>query len=104
LLTLYGLGAPATIIEKQYKRNAEYQRALEPVNESNIRKMRDPEQFKEFLGCGQRYHDFLVFFQRELEENGIDAVLQKYLFSGTALADDLLVRLFAGMIKTSRFI
>jgi hypothetical protein len=95
---LYGLGAPAAIIEKLYKHNAGYQQALEPVNESNVRSMRDPEQFKKFLGCGQRYHDFLIFFQRELEENGIETVLQIYLFSGTALADNLLVRLFAGMI------
>lgn len=59
--------------------------------------MSDPEKFKKYLGKEKYYHDFLVFFQKEMEKNGWEDVLNRYFFAGTEEADDLLGRLFAGM-------
>ena len=70
--------------------------------------MADPEKFKKFIGQDVHYHDFLVFFQKELEAKGVDGVLNEYIFAGTyhanrnthtkvigdERADDMLVRLF----------
>jgi hypothetical protein len=96
ILSLYGLGAPASVLEKQYKENVAYQLKPKPVNEKNVQAMRDPEQFKKFLGKRKHVHDFIVFFQREMEAKGLEVVLQEYLFSKTEIADDMLVRMFAG--------
>jgi hypothetical protein len=76
--------------------------------------MADPEKFKRFLGQDTHYHDFLVFFQKELEAKGVNGVLNEYLFAGTypvnrkilmlkfigdERADDMLVRLFSGKFQ-----
>jgi len=45
--------------------------------------MADSEKFKKFMGQGTHYHDFLIFFQKELEAKGVDGVLNEYLFAGT---------------------
>jgi hypothetical protein len=97
LLTLYGLGAPASVIEKQYRANASYQRPALPVKEEEVQDMTNPAHFKSYLGKGKYYHDFLVFFQREMEQKGWEDVLNEYVFKGDERADDLLTRLFAGI-------
>jgi hypothetical protein len=85
ILSLYGLGAPASVIEKQFERNASYQCPPKPVTEEVVQNMADPEKFKEYLGQDTHYHDFLVFFQKELEAKGVDGVLNEYLFAGKYL-------------------
>lgn len=61
--------------------------------------MNDPIKFKKYLGNRKYYQDFLVFFQRQIEENeeGWEGVLKEFLWKGDERADDLLVRTFAGM-------
>jgi hypothetical protein len=96
LLTLYALGAPASVIEKHYRRNAAYQRPQFPVEERNVTDMGNPEHFTKYMGREKYYHDYVIFFQREMELKGWESVLNEYLFSGTEQADDLLARTFAG--------
>jgi hypothetical protein len=97
LLTLYGLGAPASVIEGHYRRNADYQRPQFPVQERTVTDMADPEHFKKYLGQGRYYHDYVTFFQKEMEKKGWENVLNEYLFSDTAQANDLLGRTLGGM-------
>lgn len=96
LLTLYGLGAPVSVIEANYKRNAGYQRPQLPTKEATVADMANPEHFLKYLGQEKYYHDYVVFFQKEMEKMGWEKVLNEYLFSGTAQADALFGRLFAG--------
>lgn len=103
LLTLYGLGAPASVIEKHYQRNAAYQRPQFPVEERTVTDMANPECFIKDMGQEKFYHDYLTFFQREMEKKGWENVLNEYLFSGTKQADDLLARTFAGELALSYF-
>jgi hypothetical protein len=102
LLTLYALGAPPETIQKQYDKNKSYQRPLVPVNEQEVAAMHDPKEFKMCLGNEKYYHDYLIFFQREMEEKGWKEVVNEYLFKGDERAEDMLVRLHAG-ISIPRF-
>lgn len=60
--------------------------------------MHQPDRFKTYLGEEKYYHDFLVFFQKEMEAKGWQDVLNEYVFSGSERADDMLVRMFAGFL------
>jgi Questin oxidase-like len=96
LLTLYGLGAPAELIEKGYNENITHKRPIIQTGEPVVDNLSDPEQFKKYLGKEKYYHDFLVFFQNEFEKKGWENVLNEYVFAGDERADDLLGRLYGG--------
>jgi len=98
LLSLYGLGASATIIERQYRHNAGYQKSAISVDERIVQDMSNPELFKKYLGQGKYYHDFLIFWQKEMENKGWENVLNEYVFAGNDRADDMFARLYAGFL------
>ena len=58
--------------------------------------MHDPEKCKTYLADEKYYHDFLVFFQEEMDKKGWENVLNEYLFRGDEIADDMLVRMYGG--------
>ncbi|KAL6155196.1 hypothetical protein ACJQWK_01262 [Exserohilum turcicum] len=60
--------------------------------------MHDPERFKSYLGKEKYYHDFLVYFQQEIDKKGWQATLHEYVFCQTPRADDMLVRMFSGVL------
>jgi len=96
LLTLYGLGAPAEIIEKRYKENANYQRPAIQSKERTLEDLSNPENFKKYLNKEKYYRDYLVFWQDEIEKKGWENVLNEYVFAGDERADDLFGRLYGG--------
>jgi hypothetical protein len=98
LLTLYALNARPSEIQRGYDDNASYQRSNIPIQPAVVKDMHIPEKFDSYLGNEKRYHDYLVYFQEEIEKKGWQDVLNEYVFSGTKRADDLLVRLFAGFL------
>lgn len=98
LLTLFALNASPAEIQKGYDENASYQRPPEPLKESIVNDMHEPEKFKTYLGKEKYYHDFLVFFQKEMEAKSWQNVLTEYLFANDDRANDMLCRLFAGYL------
>ena len=70
------------MIEKQFNLNISYQTPALPVETPVVHDMSDPDKFSKYLGVKERYHDFLVFFQNELETKGVEGVLQEYIFAG----------------------
>jgi hypothetical protein len=60
--------------------------------------MHEPERFKTYLGDEKYYHDFLVFFQKEIELKSWQDVLNEYVFANDERADDMLVRMFSGFL------
>ncbi|KAF3045941.1 hypothetical protein E8E12_008299 [Didymella heteroderae] len=98
LLTLFALGATPQEIQRGYDINVSYQRPPEPLRDSIIKDMHQPGRFNTYLGKEQFYHDFLVFFQKEIEEKTWQKVLEEYFFARDDRADDLLARLFAGFL------
>jgi len=93
LLTLYGTGASSAPLQKGYDGNTSYQRSTTPKLPQEMRSWDDAKQY---LGKEQYYSDFLVFFQKEIDKMGWEAVMAEYVFKGDERADDLLGRLFAG--------
>lgn len=60
--------------------------------------MTNPEHFQKYLGKEKYYQDFLVFWQNEIEKKGWENVLNEYVFAGNERADNLLTRLYAGVL------
>lgn len=59
--------------------------------------MHDPHHFQEYLNREEHYHNYLEFFRDEISRVGYEAVVLKYLLSGSDQADDLLTRCFGGI-------
>ncbi|KAH6638900.1 hypothetical protein C7974DRAFT_373204 [Boeremia exigua] len=98
LLTIFALGATPQEIQQGYDTNVSYQRPPEPLKEAIVNDMRKPERFKTYLGKEQYYHDFLVFFQKEIETKTWQRVLDEFLFASDERAEDLLARSYAGFL------
>ena len=98
VLSLYGVAASPTDIQRAYDNNSTYQRPAR-VAEDRVKNQEDFEAKRGKLG---EYANFLTFFQGEISEKGVGSVVNEYLFSRTELAEDMLVRLFGGML-TSMF-
>lgn len=96
LLTFFALGATPEQIQRAFDNNKGAQRHQLPVNKRNVRSMADPAEFKRFLGKEQYFHDFEIFFRKEIEEKGWQDVLNKQLFAGDEHSERLLTRMFAG--------
>ena len=100
LFTIYSLGASPAQIREAYERNTDCQRPLGPLDEDVVQAMSDPLKFQSFLGDEKYYHDWVAFFQREmdLDTRGWQGVLKTHLLSRTANADALFVRMYAGFL------
>jgi len=98
LLTIFALGATAPQIQKAYDDNAKYQRPQFPVDKDTVSSMSNPEQFKKYLGNERYFHDYEIYFRREIEKHSGDygAVVKEQLFADTPQAKDLLIRMLAG--------
>ena len=75
-----------------------YQRPPLPHKQSFVMDMRDLKKYKTYLGNEEHYHDFLVFFKEEINQLGWQGVLTEYMFKGDERADDMLVRMFGGIL------
>lgn len=100
-MSLYALASSTSNLQRHYEGNASYQRPIGELNTSIVNEMDDPVQFKKYLGNEKHYHNFLVFFRKEIESKGWEAVLNKYLFQKDERAEDLLVRMFMGQQPAS---
>ncbi|KAB8258730.1 hypothetical protein BDV32DRAFT_125450 [Aspergillus pseudonomiae] len=98
ILTIFALGASPDEIRAAYERNKSYQRPALPANDSVVQSLYDQARFKECLGKRNNYPNFLEFFQREIETKGVESVIKQYVFAGDDIAEDMLVRLFGGLI------
>ncbi|KAK5681995.1 hypothetical protein LTR17_027447 [Elasticomyces elasticus] len=97
LLTIWALRANTNELQHAYDINAGYQRTLGKLAATD---MHDAEKFKSYLGKEQYYHDFMVFFQDEMEKTSMPEVVNKYLLAGDERADDLLFRAWAGFLHS----
>lgn len=96
LLTIWALGAKSKDIENAYDTNKSYQRPSQPVDKATVGEMRQPEAFAKRLGNEKYYHDYLIYFQEEMDRTSWQEVANKYLLAGDERANDMLARLFGG--------
>ena len=75
-----------------------YQRPPVPLKQSIVTDMHNTQKYKTYLGNEKYYHDFLVFFKEEINQKGWQEVLNEYIFKGDERADDMLVRMFGGIL------
>jgi Questin oxidase-like len=69
-----------------------------PLKQSIVTDMHSPERYRTYLGNEKQYHNFLVFFEEEIAKTGWQDVLNEYVFKGDERADDMLVRMFSGVL------
>lgn len=98
LLTLLALGAGPEEIQGRYEDGVPLQRAMPAVDEDLLARLGgDDAVLLGALGDVAQYHTFLAFFKRQMEAAADwRAVVQRYVFARTPLADALLARLFEG--------
>ena len=98
ILAIWALNASPDALQQGYDTNKLYQRSQPPVERSTLEDLHDPSKFVSYLGNQKHYHTFLEFFQSEIEKDGWQDVLQKYLFAGDERADKMFVRMYAGFL------
>ncbi|EED17960.1 HypA-like protein, putative [Talaromyces stipitatus ATCC 10500] len=98
LLTLFSLGASPEEIQDAYDRGHSYQRKAYPVDNKVVHAIIEKSTFKDYLGKEEHYSNFLAFFQQEISTKGVAETLQEHIFAEDEHADDLLGRLFSGLI------
>lgn len=96
LLTIFALGATPQQLQHAFDNNIGMQRSQYPVDTRNVQSMADRSKFKEFLGKEQYFHDYEMFFRKEIEAKGWQVVLNEHLFAGDEHAENLLTRMYAG--------
>lgn len=73
-----------------------------PVKDDVVQSLYDKAHFKEALGKERNYPNFLEFFQREINQRGVEGVLKEYVLreedDGDECAESMLVRLFGGLL------
>ncbi|RSM02263.1 hypothetical protein CDV31_010983 [Fusarium ambrosium] len=81
LLALYGTGASVADIQKAYDLRHPLQRPVVPQHQD-----------------AEYYPDFLAYFQRAIDREGYESVVKTHLLKGDGSANDLLLRLHAGVV------
>ncbi|CAG8225358.1 unnamed protein product [Penicillium salamii] len=98
MLTIWALGASPETIQLQYEREDKRQRPAYPRDESLIQSLSDKKVFMKYMYHEEQYSNYLAFFQREITQKGVPAIMKEYLFGGDELAESLLSRMFAGLV------
>ncbi|KAG7109450.1 Questin oxidase like protein [Verticillium longisporum] len=101
ILALYGTGASVAQLERAYSLRDSLQRAVEPRHGDIASALAASwDNAAPHLGRDDYYPDFLAHFQQVIDDKGYEAVVNEYLFKGDAHANDLLVRLHAGVLHS----
>ncbi|KAF2177950.1 hypothetical protein K469DRAFT_732126 [Zopfia rhizophila CBS 207.26] len=98
LLSLFALNATPTELRQGWDDNVSYQRPPVPLKQSIVTDIHNPKKYKTYLGSEKSYHNFLAFFKEEINQKGWQEVLNEYIFKGDERADDMLVRMFGGIL------
>ncbi|KAL8667792.1 MAG: hypothetical protein Q9202_000256 [Teloschistes flavicans] len=95
ILTIYALGASPSAIQKQYADNKSYQRPHQPVDHDILAQLQASDTFMKYFDQGRYYHDYLIFFQNEIEKKGYEEVINEYMLKDDDRANAILVRMAA---------
>ena len=96
VLTLLALGATQAELQSAFEIHLPTQRVRPPVDEETVRSFHNETNFCEKLGNVTQYTNYLIFFERLIEERGWKDVVNEYCFSHSKVADAILIRMFEG--------
>ena len=98
LLALWSLGGSPSEIQDMWDYNQPYQipQKGNHAATSSYLDLKDPAIFDKSLGNDDCYADFLKFFEDEVAEKGVPAVVREYVLKGDERADDIFCRMYTG--------
>lgn len=98
-MALYGTGASTADIQKAYDLRHPLQRPVVSQHQDAVKDLITHwDHASEYLGKEEHYPDFLAYFQRAIEREGYESVVKSHLLKGDDSANDLLLRLHAGVV------
>ncbi|KAL8697205.1 MAG: hypothetical protein Q9224_002426 [Gallowayella concinna] len=92
-VTNLALGAPASSFDDHYNRNQSYQRPPESIDQDIIQNLHKPNVFFKYLDQERYYHDYVIFFQHEIDKHGLEKVVNEYVLKNDDRANALLIRI-----------
>ncbi|KAL2670711.1 hypothetical protein Neosp_014510 [[Neocosmospora] mangrovei] len=99
LLALYGTGASVADIQKAYDLRHPLQRPVVSQHQDAAKDLITHwDHASKYLGKEEYYPDFLAYLQRAIEREGYESVVKSHLLKGDDSANDLLLRLHAGVV------
>lgn len=99
ILALYSTRAKASVLQWAFDLRHELQRPIEPRHPEVVSRLHQSwNHAADYLGNEDNYPDFLSYFQNVIKDRGYEQVVRDYLLRQTAAADDLFVRLHAGVV------
>lgn len=102
LLALWALNASPSALEKAWEKNKDTQRAQPEIDVEVLGELVKGEEegngeaFLKYVGPRERYHTWLEFFRKQIENKGEEEVVKRFLFAGDEVAETMLVRMFGG--------
>ncbi|AEO58371.1 hypothetical protein MYCTH_2305640 [Thermothelomyces thermophilus ATCC 42464] len=97
LLTILAMGGGPDQLRRAYDDGEILQRPLPPLAPGSIDSLADPDVFLSRMVKIPEYTNFLVFFEREIEKKGWQAVVNEYCFAGTPVAENVFAQLYEGL-------
>lgn len=95
LLAAYALGSTPEDLQLAIDTMEETQRPRFQIDASRVNAMYNGGDFRSMLGDDRYYQDYTAFFWQKFKKDGWKNTLVEYLFSGSSIAEDLFVRLYA---------
>ena len=96
LLTRLVLGASQSELQTAYDDDLPTQRAIPERDNEVVKRLYDEAFFLEKISEGNQYHNFLAFFEQQIEEKGWKVIVTEYVFSGSQIAETLLPLMYDG--------
>ncbi|KAE9364971.1 hypothetical protein N431DRAFT_563028 [Stipitochalara longipes BDJ] len=96
ILTTFALGGTPSELERAYNDGVTVQRRMPDLDNEVVKSLSDDGKMLTILGQLPQYTNALNFFEQQIDHFGWKAVLHKYCFSRTKLADIMLSRMYEG--------
>lgn len=96
LLTTFALGGTPSELQRAYDDGVSVQRRMPDLDSEVVKSLSDDNKMYEILNQIPQYTNALNFFEQQIDRSGWKAVLHKYCFSRTKLADTILSRMYEG--------
>ena len=96
LLTNLSLGATPSELMDGFNVNLPSQRLPPKLDRETVNKISNDDEFFKRIGVMDEYTNFLCYFEEQIDQKGWPEVVNKYLFSRSPSAEQLLYRLCDG--------
>ncbi|KAK0653539.1 Oxidoreductase AflY [Lasiodiplodia hormozganensis] len=98
LLSAYALGATAEELQRMNDSQVTMQVPRQPQVDRIPKDLSDPTTFIECMSKPEFFHDYVLFFEAEVDKKGVGPVVREYLLSDTPIAKEMLPRLYASFL------